>query len=591
MKPTLPSLLTQQTQAWIDWCNTHLDTKRMVLILLLLASLIVLAGHHLIPPVDRDEARFAQASRQMAETQDYIVVRFQDELRAKKPAGIYWLQSLSAQLFSLDNIAAYRLPSLLGYLSAIFLTWHLYRDIFRPVNAPDIRRGAFLAAAMMASALIVFAEAHLAKTDSVLLALCLLQQFLLWRIYRDRKTEKPARWLGFWCVMGLGILVKGPIAPALAALTFIGLSVLDRDMSWWRRLRPFYGIGLVGLITLPWALAVQLVTDGAFLSTAVGEDFLPKLKSGQESHGAPPGTYLLLLPILLFPASLFIGRLAILRRASFKSDGTRFLFVWLIGYWVMVELIPTKLPHYVLPALPALFCLMAAAITAPLEKNWRLGIEAVLAGTTALMMLVFFGLLGWAASQYGGQTGGRAFLAVIAGLCLLCWLFWATGKRLWAVWQADTGHGDKVSEHQHISAIWPIFICGIGLQFLIFSGVFAHLQKMHISSQLKSEIAQIEPAPTNLALAGYHEPSAVFLLGRDSFLLKPREAALFLAEAPGAIALIETRAESEFLTMAQDLSLRLEKIRTIEGFNISRGQEISVHFYRKRAFDAAQPEG
>ena len=104
-------------------------------------------------------------------------------------------------------------------------------------------------------------------------------------------------------------------------------------------------------------------------------------------------------------------------------------------------------------------------------------------------------------------------------------------------------------------------------------------------------IGQIEPAPTNLALAGYHEPSAVFLLGRDSFLLKPREAALFLAEAPGAIALIETRAESEFLTMAQDLSLRLEKIRTIEGFNISRGQEISVHFYRKRAFDAAQPEG
>lgn len=582
MKPAFLSSLTQQTRIWTGWCHQHLDKKRMLLILMLLASLVVLIGHQLIAPVDRDEARFAQASRQMAETQDYIVVRFQDELRAKKPAGIYWLQSLSAQIFSLDNIAAYRLPSLLGYLAAMFLTWHLYRAIF-----PDAdRRGAFLAAAMMASALIVFAEAHLAKTDSVLLALCLLQQFLLWRIYRDRKSERSAGWLAFWSVMGLAILIKGPIAPALAALTFLGLSALDRDLSWWRRLRPFYGLGLLALITLPWAVAVQLVTEGAFLSIAVGEDFLPKLKSGQESHGAPPGTYLLLLPILLFPASLFIGRLAVLNRAFFASDGPRFLLVWLVCYWLMVELIPTKLPHYVLPALPALFCLMAAALCTASAAGWRLWVEAVLAGTTALMMLVFFGILGWAASQYGGQTGGRAFLAVLVGLCLLCGLFWQAGARLWAEWQAG-GSGSASA----IGKIWPLLISAIALQFLIFSGVFAHLQKMHVSTQLQAEIARLEPAPTSLALAGYHEPSAVFLLGQDSFLLKPREAALFLAEAPGAVALIETRAEGDFLSMAEDLSLKIEKIHTIAGFNISRGQEIELHFYRKRAFDAAQPEG
>ena len=73
--------------------------------------------------MDRDEARFAQASKQMVESGDIITVRFQDELRAKKPVGIYWLQSVSAHLFGQDDIAVYRLPSLLGLLLALVGTY------------------------------------------------------------------------------------------------------------------------------------------------------------------------------------------------------------------------------------------------------------------------------------------------------------------------------------------------------------------------------------------------------------------------------------------------------------------------------------
>ena len=87
----------------------------LILVLAMLAA-AVLIGHQTVPPMDRDESRFARASKQMLASGDYVTVRFQDELRAKKPAGIYWLQSAAAGLFGADDIAAYRLPSLLACL-------------------------------------------------------------------------------------------------------------------------------------------------------------------------------------------------------------------------------------------------------------------------------------------------------------------------------------------------------------------------------------------------------------------------------------------------------------------------------------------
>ena len=83
-------------------------------------SVFVLIGHHTVPPLDRDEARFAQASKQMLQTGDYITVRFQDELRAKKPAGIYWLQSTFANFFGADDISSYRFVNLLALLASVF---------------------------------------------------------------------------------------------------------------------------------------------------------------------------------------------------------------------------------------------------------------------------------------------------------------------------------------------------------------------------------------------------------------------------------------------------------------------------------------
>src|SRR5215475_1811740 len=127
---------------------------RPYVLLSLLCLLLYVPGISTIPPLDRDEARFAQASRQMLETGDYLRIRFQDEARNKKPAGIYWLQAASVAAFSMPESSAiwpYRLPSLLGAFGAVFLTFAIGGALFR-------REAALIGAALLGSSLALVSE-------------------------------------------------------------------------------------------------------------------------------------------------------------------------------------------------------------------------------------------------------------------------------------------------------------------------------------------------------------------------------------------------------------------------------------------------
>ena len=94
--------------------------------LLIVSLLAFLPGFFYVPPVDRDEARFAQATKQMIEFGDYVDIRFQDFSRYKKPVGVYWLQAASVQAGqaagvprALTRIWLYRIPSVLGAIGAV----------------------------------------------------------------------------------------------------------------------------------------------------------------------------------------------------------------------------------------------------------------------------------------------------------------------------------------------------------------------------------------------------------------------------------------------------------------------------------------
>src|ERR1700720_4924752 len=106
------------------------NNVRAIALLMLCGFLLFLPGFFSIPPIDRDEARFAQADRKMLETGDYVDIRFQDEVRYKKPVGIYWLQAAAVRAGEAlgvpqahTTIWLYRLPSLVGALAAVLLTY------------------------------------------------------------------------------------------------------------------------------------------------------------------------------------------------------------------------------------------------------------------------------------------------------------------------------------------------------------------------------------------------------------------------------------------------------------------------------------
>lgn len=551
-----------------------LISHRSVLYLLLgVLTIFVLVGHQMVPPMDRDESRFAQASKQMVESGDLITVRFQDELRAKKPVGIYWLQSASASLFGQDDIAVYRLPSLLGLLLALVGTYHAGLFLYQP-------RLALVGTAFLGTSLVVFAEAHLAKTDALLMGLCVWQQLSLLIIYRaylaGTAPPRPA-FLAFWIIMGLAVLVKGPIAPLLAILTVASLMIWHRDLGLLRRMRALSGFAIVAAIVLPWATLVSLATDGAFLDIAIKGDFLAKVQSGQESHGAPPGTYLALLVILLWPACLLLPRALLSLRQILANNEARFMLAWLVPFWLVIELTPTKLPHYPLPVLPALALLCVVGIRTALPKTKLARYSITTFEFLALLVAVVFAmLLIWAAMNYGGDNSVVAFafagLGTIAAACTswfgLQWILTQTIRPLAMM----------------LAAAMAFNIFAIG-------GLLPSLERIHMSTAISKVIDQMPARPPAIAAAGYHEPSLVFLLGKDLLLLNGREAAFFLGEASGGVALIESRQNDVFLETANALGLKLDTPIQVSGINMSKGQPVIMLIYRVQMFDGASRTG
>ncbi|HEY8332487.1 MAG TPA: phospholipid carrier-dependent glycosyltransferase, partial [Tardiphaga sp.] len=288
---------------------------RAVAFLAICGLLFFLPGFFNIPPIDRDEARFAQATKQMVETGDFVDIRFQDEVRYKKPVGIYWLQSAvveTATKLGLPRaevrIWLYRVPSLIGAIGAVLLTYWT-------ALAFVTQRGAVLAGLIMCSSVLLGVEARLAKTDAMLLLTVVAVMGALARIYLPwQRGEEPARksWgepAIFWTALAVGILIKGPLILMFVGLTILTLAILDRSAAWLWRLRIGWGVLWLLLLVLPWFVAIYLKSGESFFSNSLGGDMLSKL-AAQESHGAPPGAYFLLFWVTFWPGAPLAGMAA-----------------------------------------------------------------------------------------------------------------------------------------------------------------------------------------------------------------------------------------------------------------------------------------
>lgn len=374
----------------------------------LIAFLAGLPGLLAMPTLDRDEARFAQATAQMLESNDYVVIRFQDAPRFKKPVGIHWLQAASVSLLSSPEarqIWAYRVPSLLGaMLAAGACAWG--------AGAFFDRRVALLAGALLGASLLVSTEAFIAKTDSALTGTTTLALAALARIYAARQGGPPApasaAWI-FWAALGASALIKGPIGPMVAIFAMIVLTVWDRRTAWLADAALVVGPGDRAGHRRPLGRRGHGRHRRRLL--VAGGGLGPGAQAGRRpgEPWAPPGYHLLLTPLLAFPMTLLLPAAAVTAWRHRGEPGVRFALAWLVPAWIVFEALPTKLPHYLMPAYGGLAWLAARSLAEPIGAAARwLG-----AGLLAVMGLVLAAAVFYLLSLYGDASD--AWAATLAG--------------------------------------------------------------------------------------------------------------------------------------------------------------------------------
>jgi 4-amino-4-deoxy-L-arabinose transferase-like glycosyltransferase len=543
--------------------------RRTAVVLALISLLAFLPGFFQIPPVDRDEPRYAQATKQMIETGDYVDIRFINEEANDKPVGIYWLQAAAVKTAEAlgvhgarDKIWVYRLPSLIGAIGAVLAT-------FWCALAFVDRRWAAIAALVMASSTLLGVEARLAKTDAMLLFSVTVAMGALARVYlatRAAEAKQPSLALvaTFWTALAAGVLIKGLPILMIAGLTALVLSIVDRSARWWLALRPIAGIPWAALLVLPWLIAISMRTGGGFVLASVGHDTLGKILNSQQSHGAPPGLYLVLFFVTFFPASILAGLAvpAVVRSAWRRDPAVCFLLAWLVPSWIVFELAVTKLPHYVLPLYPAIAILLAIVVKRNLlsPRRW---LVLGLVWWFLVPLIASVAVVGGAvALGYGPLPAAWPVLAaaIIGG---------------YLAWRSYAPDG---AERSIIFSAAASMLLSAGIYGLI----IPPLGQLFPSAAMAGVLRQAGCAHPVAAVAGYEEPSLIFLAGSETVSTDGAGVADFLRLGGCRFGFVDTRQEASFNGRAQAIGLHYDRAPAIEAVNLGHVGRVTIAVFRAK---------
>jgi 4-amino-4-deoxy-L-arabinose transferase-like glycosyltransferase len=459
-----------------------------------IALLASVPGIARMPVMDVDEARFAQASRQMLEDNDFVRIRLQDSERNRKPAGAYWLQAgatkLLAPIAERDNaIWTYRIPSVLGAILAAMATLWAGQAL---IGA----RPALLGAGLLAAGMLLGFEGMSARTDALMLGFTTLALAAAARLLVAPAARRPRLVaLVFWMALAFSVLIKGPIPLAIIVLTLAAMALWERRLGWMAPLAWWPGPLVALALILPWGIAIGLATEGRFFASAFAEDLAPKLAGEDRGHAGFFGYHSLLLPLLMFPATLALPAAARLvfreLRARSETTALRFLMVWAGATLLMFELSPAKLLHYAMPAYPALALLCGAGLAAAFELRWRKTL-AVGFWLFCAVGLVWAGFIG-----FGLREVGATDVAVAAGLCGMIIVVGAVAL---------------CAFRDAYSRVAAAIVCALALSATLRMEIIPKTDAFSVSARAASEVARIDgQAVRPLWVVGYDEPSIVFL--------------------------------------------------------------------------------
>lgn len=416
-----------------------------------LSLILMYALYYLIPLEYRalwqpDEVRYAEISREMLASGNWISPHFLGLRYFEKPVAGYWINNLSQLLFGGNNFSV-RFGSVFSITLSALLVWWLAMQIVQQ------RRTAWLAAIVFLTSLLVYGIGTYAVLDPMITLWLVAAMCCYWLVVQAKTQRQTVlAWLLLGLACGMGFMTKGFLALAVPVVAIVPWAI------WQRRLRevliygPLAVIAAV-LISLPWGIAIAR-QEPDFWSYFFWVEHIQRFAEKDAQHSAPFWYY---LPVLIAGSLPWLGLLpgALLRagRERHNSRGGLYLLSWVVMPLLFFSIAKGKLPTYILPCFAPLAILLADYAVQSAKNGGRaLRANALvnLAFGTLAALAVWLVLSPWGFSHRPVYQLSEGFKAALGGMAFL---FWALmGAVTW------TGRGKN----------WPLAaVCPLGIALAV----------------------------------------------------------------------------------------------------------------------------
>lgn len=515
---------------------------------------------------DRDEPRFSRATVEMVQSGNTLYPTFNGQLRPDKPILIYWLMSVPVRLLGQSELAC----RMVAPLATLMAAWFAFL-MARRLAGPGV--GVIAGLILMLSPLMAVSGTA-ATTDALLLAcvtgaisaflLSWLDGFKVWHIVL------------MILALAAALLTKGPVGLAVPVLVIGATLILGKGGA----IRPLAYLGWLlfailsaSILFLSWALPANAATNGEFLRLGIGKHVVSRSLTAMESHGGSSfAFYFYYLPVIIlafFPWTLYLPRFFSSNPASVTGNQSlrRLLLYWGLPVILLMSLVATKLPHYILPAWPALAIATALGLRRARDQgkagNRTLAARIGLGLFLVVGIVLGLGLIGapWALPVFGVRipaTGlGLTFLAMV----FIAWTHYRAGR------------------HMTVAAI---LVTGMMIVFLgaaLF--LLPAIERHKLSPQIAAVIQKRTCPDTPVTTCGYGEPSLNFYLDRSPIASIEGPDLPVWIKAPGKGILVAT--ENRMIPFMNEFkSPRIRTLAVLPGFNYSQGKQVRIHILERK---------
>jgi 4-amino-4-deoxy-L-arabinose transferase-like glycosyltransferase len=477
---------------------------------------------------DVDEAVFAEATKEMVQSGNWITPTYNGENRYDKPILFYWLMALFYKLFGINEFSA-RFPSALAGLILCISLFFFMKEFSN-------EKTAFYAVLSLALSIYFFAYSHSAVTD---MSLTLFITLSLFSFYLS--TEKDRRYLyGFYIFSALAFLTKGLIGIIFPfGIAIVYLLVKD-GLKGIKSVFDLKAFLIFLLIASPWYIAQTIINGNEFIQQFLIKHHFRRYTGVISGHRGPIYYFIPAIIIGMFPWIAFLPQgITRLKAEAYRLMGL-FALIWFAFIFIFFSLSTTKLPNYILPAIPALSILVSSGMGYH-EERWS-GLPFLTALALSLFLGIGFLLLKGFLLKSGISESGWITLLAIVMFTFSAVCFYAFVK--------------KKSPFGLMALLMGIFLCILSIKAVPVANEYLQGTLYRYSLMAKERLQD----GGELVTYGINAPSIVFYSGHGIKKIDRKEDVLkYFSNSHGAEKLI-------IISRARDIeffkSLNLELLNT-----------------------------